>query len=212
MRRLRTISVDELKNLREHHANLECLDLRSVSQYMAGSVAGAMNLPQDEPNFLAHLKKIWLNPGPVVLIPATHDLPEAVLAAIEAVGGNVVGVVDFSEWTGKNHPLQTLTSIRLDDVLKHHGELRLLDVRTPAEWEKRHIPGSVNLPLAELQTAPSALNPNAEYVVFCAGVYRGLAGTAKLAAMGFSVRYLPDGVAAWYEHQSQVETQGHNPV
>lgn len=35
----------------------------------------------------------------------------------------------------------------LEEVLQKHPEVRLLDVRTPAEFESAHIPGSYNVPL-----------------------------------------------------------------
>ena len=204
---LRTIFADELKSMREKHANLELLDLRPVSEFMQGSIEGALNLPQDEPDFLTNLKKIWPKPGPVVLIPVIHDVPGAVLSAIDAVGGNVMGTVQVHEWAAKNYPVTKITPISLDEVLQDNDEFRLVDVRTLEEWQKRQIPGSVNLPLSELELARSTLNPTQEHVVFCAGVYRGIAGTAKLAAMGFPVRYFSGGVSAWYEHVSKVETQ-----
>lgn len=207
---LRTISADELKSMHEKDADLELLDLRPVSEFMQGSIEGALNLPQDEPDFLTNLKKIWPNPGPVVLIPATHDVPGAILSAIGAIGGNVMGTVQIHEWVAKNYPVTKITPISLNEALQDNDEFRLVDVRTPEEWQKRHIPGSVNLPLSEMGMAPSILDPNRENVVFCAGVYRGLAGTAKLASMGFPVRYLAAGVSAWYEQVSQIEIQSHD--
>ena len=207
---LSTISADEWKNMRENHANLELLDLRPVSDFMQGSIEGAINLPLDEPDFLTNLKKIWPHPGPVALIHATHDLPDTVLSAIDEVGGNVVGTVRINEWIEKNHPITRITPISLHELFQDNDEFRLVDVRSPEEWQKRHIPGSMNLPLSELEMAPSILDPNREHVVFCAGVYRGLAGTSKLAAMGFSVRYLAGGVSAWYEQASQVEPQSND--
>ncbi|QSO53064.1 rhodanese-like domain-containing protein [Alicyclobacillus curvatus] len=204
---LRTISADELKSMREKDADLELLDLRPVPEFIRGSIKGAMNLPQDEPDFLTNLKKIWPHPGPVALISTTHDIPGVVLFAIDAVGGNVVGTVQIHEWMEKNYPVTEITAISLDEVLQNHDEFSLVDVRTLEEWQKRHIPGSVNLPLSELEAAPSVLDSNQPHVVFCAGVYRGLAGTAKLAAMGFSTRYLAGGVHTWYEQTSRIKMQ-----
>ena len=39
---------------------------------------------------------------------------------------------------------------RLDDLVRERYELRLFDVRTPAEYESAHIVGSYNVPLDKL--------------------------------------------------------------
>jgi len=39
---------------------------------------------------------------------------------------------------------------QLDELLRERHDLRLLDVRTPAEYESVHISGSYNVPLDTL--------------------------------------------------------------
>ena len=43
-----------------------------------------------------------------------------------------------------------LDANRLDGLLRERHDLRLLDVRTPAEYESVHISGSYNVPLDTL--------------------------------------------------------------
>jgi len=71
---IRQISADELTTMREQDLPPEFLDLRSDSVFVQGSVEGAMNLPEDEPDFLTNLKKIWPHPGRLVLIAAGRDI------------------------------------------------------------------------------------------------------------------------------------------
>lgn len=40
-----------------------------------------------------------------------------------------------------------LTPADLATVAEHRGDLTILDVRAPAEFESAHIPGSYNVPL-----------------------------------------------------------------
>ena len=42
--------------------SLDVLDLRSVSDFLAGFIPGSINLPSDEENFVGNLRKIWPHP------------------------------------------------------------------------------------------------------------------------------------------------------
>jgi rhodanese-related sulfurtransferase len=47
------------------------------------------------------------------------------------------------------------------------GEFVLLDVRDAASYAAGHIPGALNLPLAELDERAGALAREAQYVTYC---------------------------------------------
>lgn len=47
-------------------------------------------------------------------------------------------------------PAPTIAPTELDRVIHAHGDLRILDVRTPGEFETGHIAGAYNLPLGDL--------------------------------------------------------------
>ena len=197
---IRKISPGELSAMREREQRPDLLDLRPVYEFIEGSIEGAMNLPGAEADFLSHLKKIWLYPGQVVLIAPLQDIQDKVASVVREMGGDTVGYVPFRDWARENRPVRRIQSISLDEVMERRRQLVLVDVRTPEEWERRHIPGSVNWPLSQLRTASAVLDKNTEVVVFCAGEYRGLAGAAKLRDLGYSVNYLTGGVSAWHEH------------
>jgi 3-mercaptopyruvate sulfurtransferase SseA len=47
------------------------------------------------------------------------------------------------------------------------GEAVFLDVRTPAEYERMHIPGAVLIPYTDLQSRLGELDPAATYITYC---------------------------------------------
>lgn len=75
----------------------------------------------------------------------------------------------------------------------------LLDVREPEEYEVSFIPGTLLIPLGELQLrAEAELNKKADIVIYCAHGVRSLYGVSILKQLGFEkLRSLQGGIAAW---------------
>lgn len=63
----------------------------------------------------------------------------------------------------------------------------LVDVRTPAEFNARHIPGAINIPLNQIESAaPSQLPDRTQPVLLhCQAGTRSAVAKRKLAAMGY---------------------------
>jgi rhodanese-related sulfurtransferase len=78
------------------------------------------------------------------------------------------------------------------------GSVTLLDVRTNEELELARLEGAVHIPLAELQTRMTELNPQTPIAVLCHhGVRSELAGRL-LERNGFAdVSHLIGGIDAW---------------
>jgi ArsR family transcriptional regulator len=78
-------------------------------------------------------------------------------------------------------------------------EITLLDVRPEAEFLAGHLPGAISIPLAELEYKLGELSPSRLIVAYCRGPYCVFADEALelLAARGWKVARLEDGVAEW---------------
>ncbi len=64
----------------------------------------------------------------------------------------------------------------------------ILDVRTPQEFSANHLPGAINLPLAELESRISTVAPakNQPIVVHCQSGGRSTTAKAKLDQLGYT--------------------------
>jgi rhodanese-related sulfurtransferase len=85
---------------------------------------------------------------------------------------------------------------------RRQGEApRLLDVRTPAEYEAAHIDGAVNVPLDVLEDAPGAVAAELDgpAVLVCRSGARAEQARRTLDAVGGAgrVSVLEDGVLGW---------------
>ncbi len=89
----------------------------------------------------------------------------------------------------------------------HRGEVTVLDVRPPVEYEAGHIPGALSIPLKELESRLDKLPRNQEIVAYCRGPYCMLSVEAveKLRARGYKAVRLEDSVSEWRARGFEVE-------
>jgi rhodanese-related sulfurtransferase len=86
------------------------------------------------------------------------------------------------------------------------GELLVLDVREPEEFEQGHLPGALNIPRGwlELRADPSwrahdeRLTPDEPVLVYCTVGPRSILAAATLRELGYTnVANLDEGLVAW---------------
>mgnify|MGYP001814116777 CR=1 FL=1 len=100
--------------------------------------------------------------------------------------------------------MKTLTPRQARD-LAAEPTTRLLDVRTPVEFEEMHIAGSKLIPLAELPQQCAELDPGERYLLICGSGKRAGQAEEILAENGFQdLSILDGGVMAWAQDQLPV--------
>ena len=78
----------------------------------------------------------------------------------------------------------------------------LLDVRSPADYERGHIPGAINLPHGKIIASKLAGWPtDTLFVVYCSGPHCNGAdrGALRLARLGRPVKRMNGGVTGWLD-------------
>jgi sulfur-carrier protein adenylyltransferase/sulfurtransferase len=87
---------------------------------------------------------------------------------------------------------------QLKALLERDEPVVLLDVREPWEAEQAQLPGSVLIPLAELASRHTELDPTATTVIYCHHGMRSAQALAFLRQSGFvDARHLTGGIDAW---------------
>jgi rhodanese-related sulfurtransferase len=86
--------------------------------------------------------------------------------------------------------------------LKHRlargDQLRLLDVREPEEIAQAPFPGALHVPIGDVPSRVSELDPDAEWVIVCHHGIRSAQVATYLARMGFErVANLSGGIDQW---------------
>ena len=94
--------------------------------------------------------------------------------------------------------LEPVSRTELLDRLRA-GATTVLDVRPEDEFRQGHLPGALNIPLAQLERRLAELSPDREIVAYCRGPWCVLSfeAVAALRRRGYRVRRLVDGFPEW---------------
>jgi sulfur-carrier protein adenylyltransferase/sulfurtransferase len=94
-------------------------------------------------------------------------------------------------------PMPEITPVELAERLRA-GDVDLIDVREPHEWDVARIPGARLIPLGEFPAAIPTLDRSREIVVQCRSGVRSAKAVRQLQAAGFTrVQNLAGGILRW---------------
>lgn len=114
---------------------------------------------------------------------------------------SIHALVDYESFCGiENYaidPQVELSPQEVRDKLKNSSQIKILDVREPHEWEICHLPGSIFIPLNELPSKLSELDPTKEYIVVCKVGKRSYSALELLLGAGFKAYHLRGGLNAY---------------
>lgn len=95
----------------------------------------------------------------------------------------------------------TLEPVEAEDLLQRikDGLVIVLDVRPADEYAAGHVPGSINVPVKELEKQIKKLDNKKEIIAYCRGPYCVLSydTVVQLRNKGFKARRLKDGMPEW---------------
>jgi ArsR family transcriptional regulator len=122
------------------------------------------------------------------------------MKALGRVGERNVAEVD-RVMTDYFHARDALEAVSREDLVSrlHDGLVTVLDVRPEDEFALGHLPGALNIPLAELERRLTELPANREVIAYCRGPYCVLSfeAVAALRTRGYVVHRLEDGYPEW---------------
>jgi adenylyltransferase/sulfurtransferase len=118
-------------------------------------------------------------------------------------------LIDYEEFCGLRPPaqeerkeerkLEEITAARLKERLDRGDDLQIIDVREPNEYEIARLPGTKLIPLGQVTSRMSEIDPTRETVVHCKGGVRSAKAIRALADAGFTGKLvnLKGGITAW---------------
>ena len=131
------------------------------------------------------------------------------LIALRAVGEENLAEIDklVKLYLDSKDSLEPVPAKELMQRVKK-GLVIVLDVRPPEEYASGHIPGAINVPVAELKKRFNEIPTDQEIVAYCRGPYCLMAfeAVAQLRKKGLKARRLQDGLPEWRSAGLPVET------
>jgi hydroxyacylglutathione hydrolase len=163
------------------------LDTRATGAFKAGHIPGAIEVQLDG-SFAPYVGAVLPPNDPVIVVAEPGREREAMTRLIRVGYENIVGWLEggMAAWTAAGGETATLAVLEPADLkarLAAGTAPRVLDVRTPGEWEAGHIEDAVHIPLAELNARLHEL-PDAPLAVMCGSGYRSAIAASLLLRNG----------------------------
>lgn len=96
--------------------------------------------------------------------------------------------------------IKTVSVEEFKNLLEADGEVVLLDVRTPQEYQEGYIPSAVNVDFwaSDFDNKIETLDKTAPVLIYCQSGGRSSKALSRMEALGFEEVYeLRGGVKAW---------------
>lgn len=175
------------------------IDLSPAGTFAQGHVSGVMNIPL---GMLASWGG-WLidYSRPVYLVGEPGQIPEAARVLRKIGLDDLRGYFDAAALKREGLASETYAVATPSELAPRirSGEVKLIDVRSDAEWNAGHIPGAEHRFLGRLPENLSGLaNNNGQPIVMqCQGGVRSAVAASILQAAGHEVVNLAGGFDAW---------------
>jgi rhodanese-related sulfurtransferase len=110
-------------------------------------------------------------------------------------GGATIEAVEESSTQGR---IGAVSVQQAHDQLEQDAAV-MVDVREPSELAESAVPGTIDIPLGQLEARASEIPTGKPVLVFCRSGNRSQEGAAILAAKGYDAATVEGGIIAWQD-------------
>ena len=185
----RAMSPTEFAEAARHEKTI-VLDARAYESFGAQHIPGAYSIDM-EANF--PILAGWVVPPEKEILLVTNSFEEVQMAIqwLRRVGlDQTVGYLDggMPAWALAGLPtrhVRQLSAIEFHKTLTNDKDIPVVDVRSATEFGSGHITRALNIPVAELRTRYTELDPAHPLILVCPGGNRATMGISLLMQRGF---------------------------
>lgn len=184
------------------------VDVRTMLAFGGGHIAGALNIGGSP------ILSIWagwmLDPEkPVLLVLENDDDLEEIVRLFVRTGytkfaGYLVG--GMRAWDIAGFPIERIGQMSVHELNEKKASLQIVDVRSPNEWKRGHVPGARHIFVPEVKNRLGELDRSKPTAVYCGSGYRSSIAGSILKSAGFNDLWnVPGSWEAWTKAKLPVE-------
>ena len=172
-----------------NHEGALVLDTRHQSEFIKAHVPGSIFIGIDG-SFAPWVGAMIPDLDQPIVFIAAEGREEEVVTRLSRVGyDNTLGFLKggIAAWTAAGKETDSIQQASADEVaaLAGNGDINILDVRKPGEYEAEHIEGAASLPLDFVNERFKELDAESTRYVHCASGYRSVIFVSILKARGY---------------------------
>jgi hydroxyacylglutathione hydrolase len=181
------------------------VDVRTDLQFDDAHIPGAVCIPMHGAGFGARLAWLADREQEIVLVGRDDDDGRdaarlALAVGLRKLGGFLHG--GMTSWRQEQRAVKGVERLALETLAERVREepaLQILDVRSQAEWNAGHIPGSAFRPWHDIDAVPEDLDRDRPVAVICASGQRAAVAASLLQRHGASsvIHVTGGGVPRW---------------
>ena len=184
---LKALTVDELEE--EMDNDTLVLDTRHQQTFAKGFIPGTINIPLDG-SFAVWVGTLITDINQRIIVIAEAGREEEAVTRLARVGyDNTIGYLKggFKAWKAAGKSVDTIESIQAGEFEKRlkEGQLTVLDVRKPTEYQSEHVKEAKNFPLDFVNERMNELDKDETYYIYCRSGYRSMVTSSVLKKNGF---------------------------
>jgi hydroxyacylglutathione hydrolase len=194
--------VELVEILEMGDAGAQILDVRDATEYAKGHMVGSINIGLGG-QYATWAGTVLDSTRPIMIIAEPDREQEAALR-LGRIGFDHVrgylrdGMGALAERQDLVRSTEKVSALMLAEELASQDPPLVLDIRAPREWSVKHLRGSINLPLTQLQERIEEVPRNRRIAVHCAGGYRSSIAVSILSKHGITnLIELAGGITAW---------------
>lgn len=165
------------------------LDTRKPEDFAKGFIPNSINIGIDG-GFAPWVGALVPDLKHNILLVTEPGREEEVVTRLARVGYDyAIGYLDggFDVWEKAGKEVDAVISLPAEEFAKRYreGNVKVIDVRKPDEFESGHVKGAENIALDTINDNMSTLSKNETLYVHCAGGYRSMIAASILKSRGF---------------------------
>ncbi|WP_420319038.1 MBL fold metallo-hydrolase [Ekhidna sp.] len=182
------LDVETFEAMANHEGAL-VLDTRHQEKFIKGHIPNSIFIGIDG-SFAPWVGALIPDLQQPIIFLADEGREEEVVTRLSRVGyDNTLGYLKggMQAWIAENKETQTLESISAAEFESRYnsGEIHVMDVRKPSEFEAEHIEDAENIPLDYISEQMDQIDIDKKYHIHCAGGYRSVIASSILKSRGY---------------------------
>lgn len=182
------LDVDMFEAMANHEGAL-VLDTRTPQEFAKSHIPNSIFIGING-NFAPWVGALIPDLQQPIIFITDEGREEEVVTRLSRVGyDNTLGYLKggMNAWIDAGKETDQLTSIPASEFAEAYkeGDINVLDVRKPSEYEAEHVENAQNFPLNFISTIMDEIEKDKQYHVHCAGGYRSVIAASILKSRGY---------------------------